>query len=78
MASDAWILPVNMMLMPHSESIKLATGIPMTMGKFVTVGERGYNTERLYNLREGLTCEDDSLPDRLTKVQQDPKRRILL
>lgn len=70
-----WILPVNMMLMPHSESIKLATGIPMTMGKFVTVGERGYNTERLYNLREGLTCEDDSLPDRLTKVQQDPKRK---
>lgn len=69
-----WILPVNIMLMPHSKSIKLATGLPMTMGKFITVGERGYNTERLYNLREGLTGADDSLPDRLTKVPQDSKR----
>lgn len=66
-----WILPVNCMLIPHSASIKYATGLPMTIGKFVTVGERGYNTERLYNLREGLTYKDDSLPDRLTKVPQD-------
>ena len=28
--------------------------------------------ERLYNLREGLTAADDSLPGRLTRPPQDP------
>ena len=36
------------------------------------LGERGYTMERLYNLREGLTKNDDALPDRLTKTPQDP------
>ena len=29
------------------------------------VGERVWNLERLYNLREGFTKEDDTLPERL-------------
>jgi aldehyde:ferredoxin oxidoreductase len=29
------------------------------------VGERVWNLERLYNLREGFTSADDTLPDRL-------------
>ena len=36
----------------------------------MTLGERGYNLERLFNLREGLTQADDSLPERLTKTPQ--------
>ena len=36
------------------------------------LGERSYNLERLYNLREGLTAKDDSLPKRLTRDLQDP------
>lgn len=67
------LLPINTMLIPHSQSLKLATGIPMTLGKFMQVGERSYNVERLYNLREGLTCADDALPDRLTKTPQDSR-----
>lgn len=68
------LIPINCMLIPHSASIKYATGLPMTIGKFITVGERGYNAERLYNLREGLTCDDDSLPARLTDTPQDKDR----
>ena len=69
-----WIMPINCMLVPHSKSIALVTGLPMTIGKFFTVGERSYNVERLYNLREGLTAADDALPGRLTKMPQDPDR----
>ena len=69
-----WAMPINCMLVPHSKSIALATGLPMTIGKFFTVGERSYNVERLYNLREGLTAADDALPGRLTKTPQDLDR----
>lgn len=61
----------SMMLFPHSKAISLATGIKMNTAKFLMIGERGYNIERLYNIREGLTYKDDSLPDRLVKVPQD-------
>jgi aldehyde:ferredoxin oxidoreductase len=36
------------------------------------IGERAYNIERLFNLREGLTHKDDKLPSRLTDELQDP------
>lgn len=67
------LIPFNTMyLMPHAEVLKHVTGLKMTTGKLMQVGERGYNTERLFNLREGLTGRDDALPDRLTKTPQDP------
>lgn len=66
-------LPVNsMFLLPHAKAVELATGIPMTTGQFLEIGERGYNMERLFNLREGLTREKDTLPKRLTDELQDP------
>jgi aldehyde:ferredoxin oxidoreductase len=40
-------------------------GRNVTMGDLAEIGERIYNLERLYNLREGLTADDDRLPDRL-------------
>lgn len=76
------LIPFNTMyLMPHAEVLKHVTGLRMTTGKLMQVGERGYNTERLFNLREGLTAKDDSLPDRLTRVPQqadDPKTIVPL
>lgn len=64
-------LQVNsMFLMPHCKAIEYATGMKMNTAKLLMLGERGYNIERLYNIREGLTKEDDSLPDRLTKIPQ--------
>lgn len=70
-----WILPFNWMyLVPYAQSLKLATGLPITTGEFLRVGERCFNTDRLFNLREGLTSKDDSLCDRLTKTPQDPSK----
>jgi aldehyde:ferredoxin oxidoreductase len=44
-----------------------ATGIPFTRDEFVTIGERTWNLERLWNGRAGLSRADDSLPERLLK-----------
>ncbi|HFE66571.1 MAG TPA: aldehyde ferredoxin oxidoreductase, partial [Chloroflexi bacterium] len=41
------------------------TGIPYTADDLMKVGERVWNLEKLYNLREGFSKEDDTLPDRL-------------
>ena len=69
------LLPFNWLyLAPYAESLKLVTGLPITTGKFLQIGERCFNTERMFNLREGLSCEDDSLCDRLTKTPQEPGR----
>lgn len=67
-----WLIPVKIfMIAPQCKAIELATGIKMTTGELFQIGERGYNIERLYNLREGLTKDDDSLPKRLTEIPQD-------
>jgi aldehyde:ferredoxin oxidoreductase len=59
-------------LFPHAESLRLATGINIKTGDFFALGDRCFNLERFYNLREGLTAADDTLPDRLLKDPQDP------
>jgi aldehyde:ferredoxin oxidoreductase len=61
-------------LLPHAEALRLATGLPMYTGSFLEFGERSYNLERLFNVREGLDSKDDSLPERLTKTPQKPER----
>ena len=61
-------------LLPHAEAVRLLTGIPMYTGGFLRLGERSYNLERLFNLREGLSSADDSLPARLTETPQNSKR----
>ena len=71
-----WMMPIlrfnSVFLFPHAEALRLITGLSFYTGSFVKLGERGYNMERLYNYREGLSKADDSLPDRLTKTPQDP------
>jgi len=44
-----------------------ATGVDYTLDDFVTIGERTWNLERLFNLKAGLTKADDTLPKRLLK-----------
>lgn len=64
-------LPIkSKLLFPHCKAIELTTGLKMSSGDLLHIGERGYNVERLYNLREGLTYKDDTLPNRLTKEPQ--------
>ena len=50
-----------------AELFSAATGIAMTETELLKAGERICNLERLFNLREGFTREDDTLPERLLK-----------
>lgn len=47
------------------------TNIPFSADDLMRVGERIWNLERLYNLREGFTRSDDTLPDRLLNQPVD-------
>ncbi|KAA3644742.1 MAG: hypothetical protein DWQ07_15145 [Chloroflexi bacterium] len=44
-----------------------STGIDMDEATLLHIGERICNLERLFNLREGFTRQDDTLPKRLVK-----------
>jgi aldehyde:ferredoxin oxidoreductase len=45
--------------------LESATGVPFSTEDAVNAGERIWNLERLYNIREGLTREEDTLASRL-------------
>ena len=62
----------SLLLFPHAEAGRQVTGLPLKTGSFFALGERCYNMERMFSIREGLTAADDSLPKRLTEVCQDP------
>jgi aldehyde:ferredoxin oxidoreductase len=49
----------------YEKFLSYVIGRKMTMGDFVEIGERAFNMERLYNLREGLSDRDDTLPARM-------------
>jgi aldehyde:ferredoxin oxidoreductase len=57
-----------------ARTLTAVTGELFTEEDLMKVGERVWNLERLYNLREGFTAEDDTLPERLLKepVQEGP------
>jgi aldehyde:ferredoxin oxidoreductase len=44
-----------------------ATGSDINENELLIVGERIVNTERAFNIREGLTRKDDTLPERFLK-----------
>lgn len=48
-----------------ARTLSAVTGENFTADDLMMVGERVWNLERLYNLREGFTKEDDTLPDRM-------------
>jgi aldehyde:ferredoxin oxidoreductase len=41
------------------------SGVQFTVDDLMKAGERIWNLERMYNLREGFTRQDDTLPERL-------------
>ena len=64
----------SLLLLPHAEALRRATGLRMFTGSFLDLGERSYNLERLYNLREGLTAKDDyQSTERLTGTCRTPQ-----
>jgi len=48
-----------------AEMFTRATGVVVTLADLLKAGERIWNMERLYNLREGFNRKDDTLPRRL-------------
>ena len=56
------VRPENMALF-----LNYATGLEINATELLLIGERIFNLERLFNLREGITKNDDKLPDRFTK-----------
>ena len=61
----------SMALLPHAKAVHLVTGLQVNTGSFMLMGSRAFNMERLFNLKNGLTKEDDNLPKRLTDIPQD-------
>ncbi|MFX1559382.1 MAG: aldehyde ferredoxin oxidoreductase family protein [Promethearchaeota archaeon] len=51
----------------YAEMISAGTGIELSGRDLLQLGERIYNLERLFNLREGFTKNDDTLPPRFFK-----------
>ena len=48
-----------------ARALSSLTGVHYPTGELIRAGERIWNMERLYNLREGFTRADDTLPRRL-------------
>jgi aldehyde:ferredoxin oxidoreductase len=48
-----------------ARALTALTGVEYPTGELIRSGERIWNIERLYNLREGFTRADDTLPPRL-------------
>ncbi len=62
-----WLLKIHVpFLLPHSKALKEATGMKMDFGIWTRIGDRGYNMEKLFNLREGINKDQDRLARRFT------------
>ena len=48
----------------YSHLLEIITGMEYTPEELMEAGERIYNIERLFNIREGVSRKDDTLPDR--------------
>jgi len=48
-----------------AEMLSALTGVEYSLDEFLRIGERIWNQERLWNLKQGYTTADDTLPDRL-------------
>jgi aldehyde:ferredoxin oxidoreductase len=65
-------LALHLPVFHHTKGLKYATGMPMTFGRYIRCGERGYTLERWVDARFGVSAKFDTLPKRLTDVPQDP------
>ena len=48
-----------------AETLSAVTGIDWTVDKLQLTGERIYNVKRMFNVREGISRKDDTLPERI-------------
>lgn len=61
---------------PLLELVNAVTGWNMSIGELLYAGERGHNVAKAYNVREGFSRKDDTLPDRVLeeKVPYGPSQ----
>ena len=50
----------------YADLVSAATGLSITNKEFLQIGDRIWNLERLFNIREGFTAKDDCLPPRFS------------
>ncbi|NLA26832.1 MAG: aldehyde ferredoxin oxidoreductase family protein [Firmicutes bacterium] len=79
----AWTLPVPapFFMLPQVKTFSLCTGQKYTLGRLMELGKRVVSMDRIFNLREGLSGADDTLPARLTEELQraeEPGSRVPL
>lgn len=61
-----WIMGLKAFpLLWFEKWLTFATGRTYSSGHLQEIGERIFNLERIYNLREGFTAKDDTLPPRI-------------
>ncbi len=75
----ASMLPIHLPLFPYTRALTTVTGMKITLGAIKEIGERGFNLERLLNIRLGLKGADDTLPKRLTdepQIEGDNRTRV--
>lgn len=56
---------VGVTLDDYAEMLSAITGWDIDGNGLITIGERANNLQRLFNLREGFTVEDDIIPERV-------------
>ncbi|MCK5861935.1 MAG: aldehyde ferredoxin oxidoreductase family protein [Candidatus Hydrogenedentes bacterium] len=74
-------LPLQLPDFPYPKALSAVTGLKMNVGLMKEVGERGFNLERLLNIRLGVTGADDTLPKRLTEelqIENEPRSKVPL
>ena len=54
----------------YAEMVSALTGWEIYGRELLNVGERVINLERLFNVREGVTREDDDIPERVKKLPE--------
>ncbi len=80
-AFPEWALPLHLPGLNHTEALSAYTGMKMNLGRFLKIGERGFNLERMFNIKHGLLPREDRLPERTTHVLQrlnEPRSKVPL
>ncbi len=62
--ASKWLSPGLLGFDELAETFNAVTGMSKTGREIMVDGERIYTLEKLFNLREGISRKDDSVPDR--------------
>lgn len=79
--APALAIQMPCMMLPHPMAISAATGMKYKFGTFLVAGERGYNLERMIDVKLGVSAADDTLPKRLTselQIMSNPNSKVPL